>query len=88
MLFKQTISRFLSDDAGAVTVDYVVLTGAIIGLGMIMIQAVAPSSAGITETVGSRYSSPRITVEGSGDEDGGLSGSDGTNTGVTVEVTL
>ena len=88
MLFKQTISRFLSDDAGAVTVDYVVLTGAIIGLGLIMIQAVAPSSAGITENVGNRYSAPRITVVGTGGDDGGLSGSDGTNTGVTVEVTL
>jgi Flp pilus assembly pilin Flp len=88
MPFRQTISRFLSDDAGAVTVDYVVLTGAIIGIGMIMIQAVAPSSAGITENVGSRYAAPRITVVGTGGEDGGLSGSGGTDTGVTVEVTL
>ena len=88
MRFKQTIFRFLSDDAGAVAVDYVVLAGAIIGLGLVMIQAVAPSSAGITESTGNRYSAPRITVEGTGDDDGGLSGSGGTGTGVTVDVTL
>ena len=56
-LFK----NFLNDESGAVTVDWVVLTAAIVGLGLLVIQAVTPgvlslgdqiSAAVATQTVG------------------------------------
>lgn len=71
MRISRSLSRFLTDDSGAVSVDYVVLTAAIVGLGLLMIQAVGPSAAGLTEDVSTRYETPRIkVVGGSGGEDG------------------
>jgi Flp pilus assembly pilin Flp len=37
------ISAFLKDEAGAVTVDWVVLTAAIVGLGLLVFNAVRPA---------------------------------------------
>lgn len=36
-------SAFLKDEAGAVTVDWVVLTAAIVGLGIVVLQTVGGS---------------------------------------------
>jgi Flp pilus assembly pilin Flp len=36
-------SAFLKDEAGAVTVDWVVLTAAIVGLGLLVFNAVRPA---------------------------------------------
>ncbi len=36
------ISTFLTDDSGAVTVDWVVLTAAIVGLGLLVFSFVRP----------------------------------------------
>ncbi len=36
------LKNFVSDESGAVTVDWVVLTAAIVGLGILVIQAVTP----------------------------------------------
>ena len=44
-LFKS----FKNDESGAVTVDWVVLTAAIVGLGLVVMQAVGP---GITTLAG------------------------------------
>jgi Flp pilus assembly pilin Flp len=37
------LSAFLNDEAGAVTVDWVVLTAAIVGLGLLVFNAVRPA---------------------------------------------
>jgi uncharacterized membrane protein YcfT len=37
------ISAFLNDEAGAVTVDWVVLTAAIVGLGLLVFNFVRPA---------------------------------------------
>lgn len=88
MRISRDISRFLSDEDGAVTVDYVVLTGAVFGLGLMMIQAVGPAASDITKSAGDRYATPRITVVGAPDGGGGLTGDVSTSDGVTVDVTL
>ncbi|SIN80150.1 Flp family type IVb pilin [Vannielia litorea] len=44
------LSRFSRDDSGAVTVDWVVLTAAIVGLGIAVIAMIAQ---GATQTSGS-----------------------------------
>ncbi len=41
-----TFKSFLNDEAGAVTVDWVVLTGAVVGLGIVVMDTVG---AGIEE---------------------------------------
>ena len=37
------VNRFQKDEDGAVTVDWVVLTAAIVGLGLIVMAAIKPS---------------------------------------------
>ena len=41
---KQSMKRFLRDEQGAVTVDWVVLTGAIVALAMIVMSIVQQGS--------------------------------------------
>lgn len=41
------LKRFAKDEDGAVTVDWVVLTAAIVGLGLIVISAVRPGVTGL-----------------------------------------
>ena len=38
---RRNLSRFFKDEAGAVTVDWVVLTAAIVGLGVAVISTVS-----------------------------------------------
>lgn len=50
-MMKKLVSLFVADEAGAVTVDWVVLTAAIIGLGMIVIAPIVYSSNNSAEDV-------------------------------------
>lgn len=43
---------FLTDQSGAVTVDWVVLTAAIVGLGMVVVVPIAYSTENSAEQVG------------------------------------
>ncbi len=45
------VQRFLADDSGAVTVDWVVLTAAIVGLGIAVLTTVASSIGNVTEAM-------------------------------------
>jgi len=53
---KFALERFCKDECGAVTVDWVVLTAAIIGLGMIVLIPVAfgagSSAQGVADYIG------------------------------------
>ena len=49
MNLLNTFKAFANDEAGAVTVDWVVLTAAIVGLGLIVMQTVG---GGIEELAG------------------------------------
>ncbi len=54
---KSTIKTFLSDESGAITVDWVVLTAAILGLGLIVIAPIAYSSNSSASRVANSISS-------------------------------
>ena len=40
MTLKNILNKFFNDESGAVTVDWVVLTAAIVGLGMVVLNTV------------------------------------------------
>lgn len=46
------ISAFLKDEAGAVTVDWVVLTAAIVGLGLLVFNFVRPAVSNLAAAIG------------------------------------
>lgn len=45
-------SAFLNDEAGAVTVDWVVLTAAVVGLGLVVFTFIAPAVSGLADEIG------------------------------------
>ena len=49
MNLKNIITNFVNDESGAVTVDWVVLTAAIVGLGLVVMTSVG---GGITTLTG------------------------------------
>lgn len=44
-------SAFLKDEAGAVTVDWVVLTAAVVGLGLVIFQILSPAVNNLTNDI-------------------------------------
>ena len=46
------IKNFVNDESGAVTVDWVVLTAAIVGLGLAVMSVVSSSTETLTNKVG------------------------------------
>lgn len=50
-MISEYLSKFVQDDDGAVTVDWVVLTAAIVGLGLAVITAVASSIGDVTDAI-------------------------------------
>ncbi len=56
------IKSFGRDEDGAVTVDWVVLTAAIVGLGIAVYTVVAPGINDLSTTVAGQLSSQTITT--------------------------
>ena len=54
------INRFRADEDGAVTVDWVVLTAAIVGLGIAVLTTVGGATDDYGQTIGSHPSSQGI----------------------------
>jgi Flp pilus assembly pilin Flp len=54
------VIRFLQDESGAVTVDWVVLTAAVVGLGIAVITAVNGGVGGLGAGIGNALSSASI----------------------------
>jgi Flp pilus assembly pilin Flp len=48
-----TFKHFAKDEDGAVTVDWVVLTAAIVGLGLIVMAAIKPAISGLSSSIAS-----------------------------------
>ena len=44
-------SAFLKDEAGAVTVDWVVLTAAVVGLGLVIFAILSPAVNNLTNDI-------------------------------------
>jgi Flp pilus assembly pilin Flp len=49
-------SAFLNDETGAVTVDWVVLTAAVVGLGLVVFTFVQPAISNLAQEIGSEVS--------------------------------
>lgn len=56
------LQEFLRDDAGAVTVDWVVLTAAIVGLGVAVITTIGGGTDSLATEVSSTFSSATVTL--------------------------
>jgi Flp pilus assembly pilin Flp len=46
-------SAFLNDETGAVTVDWVVLTAAVVGLGLVVFTFIRPAVSTVASQIGS-----------------------------------
>lgn len=56
------LSRHLREEDGAVTVDWVVLTAALIGLGVAMISTIGEGAMSTGSSVGNRLSSLSVVT--------------------------
>lgn len=52
-MLQYTLRNFANDESGAVTVDWVVLTAAIVGLGLLVMSAIKPAISGLAEGIAS-----------------------------------
>lgn len=59
------LRTFRADDDGAVTVDWVVLTAAIVGLGIVVVSVLGTATVSLSEKISSQLESQ--TVAGWGD---------------------
>ena len=55
------IENFRNDEAGAVTVDWVVLTAAIVGLGLAVVASVRSGTGDLANVINSSLSGASIT---------------------------
>ncbi|NHB78298.1 hypothetical protein [Rhodobacter calidifons] len=59
-------SAFLKDEAGAVTVDWVVLTAAVVGLGLLIFSAVRPAVSELATAIGEELDDARECMTSNG----------------------
>ncbi len=57
------ISAFLKDEAGAVTVDWVVLTAAVVGLGLLVFTFVRPAVSNLAQGIGKELGDAKTCME-------------------------
>ncbi|MBD3678243.1 MAG: hypothetical protein HUJ27_07560 [Rhodobacteraceae bacterium] len=60
MNFFKIAERFQRDEDGAVTVDWVVLTAAIVGLGIVVLNSVRGGTNALASKISSRLASYQI----------------------------
>ncbi|MDD7971744.1 hypothetical protein PUT78_11585 [Roseinatronobacter sp. HJB301] len=67
------IKTFAADESGAVTVDWVVLTAAIVGLGIAVIASVRTGTSDLASTIGGALTGATVDATGvtlgTGEED-------------------
>jgi len=61
MSFK-SLQKFLSDDSGAVTVDWVVLTAAIVGLGLAVMSVVSGGVSNLSSEIEGQLTDQTIST--------------------------
>ncbi len=59
-------SAFLKDEAGAVTVDWVVLTAAVVGLGLLIFSYVRPGVSNLAAAINTELGEAQTTMTSSG----------------------
>ncbi len=57
------IKNFAADESGAVTVDWVVLTAAIVGLGLAVMAVISNSTETLTKKVGSAMDDMTVSTD-------------------------
>lgn len=57
---SQLLSCFWENEDGAVTVDWVVLTGAIVGLGMLVLQPIAYTTDNSAQKIATAISNVKV----------------------------
>ena len=57
-----TFTAFLKDESGAVTVDWVVLTAAIVGLGIAVLTSVGKGTTTMADKISSHLSKQSVTT--------------------------
>lgn len=57
-------SAFLKDEAGAVTVDWVVLTAAVVGLGLLVFNLVRPAVGDLAGAIGNELDAAGACMAG------------------------
>jgi Flp pilus assembly pilin Flp len=62
MKFFKLYKNFNEDEAGAVTVDWVVLTAAIVGLGVAVLATVSTSTKKVSDSIGTSLDSQVIVA--------------------------
>jgi Flp pilus assembly pilin Flp len=60
------LSAFLKDETGAVTVDWVVLTAAVVGLGLLIFNFVRPAVSNLAEQIGTELESAKTCMTSDG----------------------
>ena len=55
-------SAFLKDEAGAVTVDWVVLTAAVVGLGLLVFTLIRPAVSTLAGDIGDAVEAAGVTT--------------------------
>ncbi len=55
-------NAFLNDESGAVTVDWVVLTAAIVGLGIAVLTSVGNGTTSLADTISSHMATQDVTT--------------------------
>lgn len=55
-----SLRKFLSDDAGAVTVDWVVLTAAIVGLAFVALTPIFTGTKSISSAVSTKVTTSKV----------------------------
>ncbi|MDP3195049.1 Flp family type IVb pilin [Tabrizicola sp.] len=56
-------SAFLKDESGAVTVDWVVLTAAVVGLGLLIFNWVRPAVSNLAEAISTELADAQACME-------------------------
>jgi Flp pilus assembly pilin Flp len=59
-------SAFLKDEAGAVTVDWVVLTAAVVGLGLLIFSFVRPAVSNLATGIGAELGNAQACMAANG----------------------
>lgn len=56
-------SAFLNDETGAVTVDWVVLTAAVVGLGLVVFTFIQPAISDLAEDIGAEVDAAGVRMQ-------------------------
>jgi Flp pilus assembly pilin Flp len=58
---RARLARFLKDEDGAVTVDWVALTGAMVGLAVLIVLDIAEGATNVSGEIGAELSNSHIS---------------------------